>query len=709
MKALTYIFLSLSLISFIFVIFFAVYKERKDKEVKKDKAISFYALVLATFLSVVFLKFPITYFDVKYCSEPIFDKSANLNTIEIIIDTIIHSLQTFSMDENYTEYIITAKELGEHIGFRWTWFLGGYTAAVSLLAPAITCTVLFQIISQFFPEIKYHFSRKKERYFFSELNECSFYLAKSILENRKKAMIVFTDVYSDSSNETQSELIDRAKEKNAICLKKDLSKIKFRKNKSNTLILIDEINDNADKMAFINDDKIIKSLGDFSLYVFYTDATQEVIFKNFSSEIYEKCDNRKNIDIRNINSRKNMIFSVLQSYPLYEPLLHKPEKDNLSVSIVGSGKNGTEMFLNTYWCSQMLGVKNTINIASIESENDFTGRINGLCPELFESSRENSELLRIYDGEDIYSEPYFKFGYYCGDVFNCNVSDITFSNDLKLIESDYIFICLGSDNKNIELAERIARKATMSGDRKTILYVVSNPEVAKSLNQTSKYKPSVVVAVSDLESVYSYDCVFNRKIEELAVEYDEKYNKLKNSNRNSEAEEKGFLKSQYDLYNNITRGIHLYYRAFSALKISDKYKLKKYSAIQRPDYSIIKEYLDLCNKKDNFDEICNELAWLEHRRWNADLRSRGYFNGEKQDHISLTHPCLVECKRTDTPKNYKDDRIDVLNDLAKIDNPEHTDYKTYDRPDEFEFVKMEEENRIIPNDKIKEIVENYDK
>ncbi len=708
MKISTYIALLFSFVSLLLGVIITVYKQ------KKDKKINFYALILTTFISVVFLKFPITYFAVKYCSEPIFDEPVGLNTIEIIIDTIIHSLQTFSMDENYTEYIIAAKTLGKQIGFRWPWLFGGYTAAVSLLAPAITCTVLFQIISQFFPEIKYHFSRKKERYFFSELNECSLYLAKSIVDKRKnekkKAMIVFTDVYSDSSNENQSELIGKAKEINAICLKEDLSKIKFRKNKSNTLILIDEINDNADKMAFINDDKIIKSLGDFSLYVFYTDATQEVIFKNFSSEIYEKCDNKKNIDIRNINSRKNMIYSVLQSYPLYEPLLRKTENDNLSVSIVGSGKNGTEMFLNTYWCSQMIGVKNTINIASIESENDFTGKINGLCPELFESSREKSELLRIYDGEEIYSEPYFKFGYYCGDVFNCYVSDITFSNNLKLIDSDYFFICLGSDNKNIELAERIARKATMSGDRKTILYVVSNPEVAKSLNQTSKYKPSVVVAVSDLESVYSYDCVFNRKIEELAVEYDKKYNKLKNSNRNSEAEEKGFLKLQYDLYNNITRGIHLYYRAFSALKtsnklkeISDKYKLEEYSDTQRPDYSIITEYLDLC-EKDNFDEICNELAWLEHRRWNADLRSRGYsYNSKDQDHISLTHPCLVECNKSNKNNNCQKDKLDLVCEQKR------TNYKDYDRPDFFEFVKIEEENRIIPNDKIKEIVENCDK
>ena len=122
-------------------------------------------------------------------------------------------------------------------------------------------------------------------------------------------------------------------------------------------------------------------------------------------------------------------------------------------------------------------------------------------------------------------------------------------------------------------------------------------------------------------------------------------------------------------------------------------------------------------KKAAWDELARKMAWCEHRRWNAYIRSEGfvlakdfklYFTGEKGSHKNLEyklHPFLVESCLNDYKndfysskfKQYASDEVAInesynpQTDLDFLDcasvkinlaygknEGEETDYKLYD-------------------------------
>lgn len=169
-----------------------------------------------------------------------FDGTA-LGLLDLLADSFVHALQTFSMDEDYTSYLLAGRDF-----VRASTVTGIPAVLYSILSnvvnvasPLLGGAVLLDILCDFFPPLRYKMLLTRRRYIFSELNAESIALAESICAAPsplpdgglarllpRMPTIVFTDAYLDSSDETSSELAERAEAINALQLRGDITVLK---------------------------------------------------------------------------------------------------------------------------------------------------------------------------------------------------------------------------------------------------------------------------------------------------------------------------------------------------------------------------------------------------------------------------------------------------------------------------------------------------
>lgn len=369
-----------------------------------------------------------------------------------------HTLKAFGADDNFLVGInYIEKLLGDSVlknGYRI------YAVILGFIAPITSFTVFFEILANFFPKFRLwglRYFPPKKKYYFSELNERSIALAKSILDTEKwKVSIIFTDVYANKVQESTTELLAEAKRVGAVCVRDDITHIQKRGFGERKYFLIDDNEiKNLQTLTNLTDKFNYKSLKKSEVYLFcqdyiYTDVEKEVCevlqgkykirkwiidkYYNFLKKLLEKHyithdkefsktkkdqkryktieshidASHKNaifktraITIIPVRCYRNLITNMLEKTPLYEPIVQQrkdsPNKElNLNVTILGIGDIGTEMFLTTYWIGQMLNCKLNINVISRESEAEFWGKIDYINPEIRRTTQERDELLKVY-------------------------------------------------------------------------------------------------------------------------------------------------------------------------------------------------------------------------------------------------------------------------------------------------------------------------
>lgn len=719
-------------------------------------------LVASPFLigAVWSLRFAVGYYSVFNPPEG----SVPLTPLEEVFNSLVHTLQTFSLDEDYTEYItngriMMAAAFGE--GTKAIDIYGVYAAVLNFLVPVAGGAIVFEIISEFSPRMRLLFANLRvwtKKYYFSELNDNSLALAKNIVDiERNKACIIFTDAYTDDEEEKGSERLSKAKSIGAICLKDDLLNIRLH-GRTPKIFLIDgsEISNLQSLTALL--ERRDKKTNNAQIFIFSSDKK----FSNIDEDVAFIVNQEEKMDMMPavipVNGLRNMACRLFVDVPLYEPLLNNDssKEKTIIVTILGSGAIGTEFFLTTYWCGQMLDCKLHINVVSKEKQNEendskregnFEGRINFINPEILKTNNPNSDLL-IYSEDGERSEPYFSYKYRESDVLSDDF--VTLMEEPELLNTDYFIVALGSDEDNLEVANKLRQIVGVhhmysAPKKKTVIsYVIYNSELCCALNKKQKYNyvpnddennisvPDVfMVAFGDLDSVYSVQNVFLEDISNSALELQKTYDLQKSM---LEAEKKikyGKNKRFKDIYSyqsNLAKRFHRKYKMFSAGFIESGIFTFDEKTVDAETEFI--KFITLTPKDDKIKglnktkkELLDELAWLEHRRWCAYLRTKGFTNPGKSDRgdykyvkylnidnkehtskeahkfISLKlHPCLVECSKKGIASSRFDDRgflitesevkqipsTDYLDDLSN-DRAKRTniieDFKKWDYPE----------------------------
>lgn len=203
-----------------------------------------------------------------------------------IVNSLLHALMSFSMDEDFTNYLKAGKDMIAVLLGETAWLTAGfsiYSAFLNVAAPIAGGAIIFDIIAELSPQFHFLIAKLciwREKYYFTALNEQSLSLAKDIVtsKNFHHSTIIFTDAYADDENEESSERLLRAKAIGAICLKDDLLHISMHRSRLKTvrIFLSDrKENDNLEVLSRILSWKKRKRFKKLELYVFSSDRKND--------------------------------------------------------------------------------------------------------------------------------------------------------------------------------------------------------------------------------------------------------------------------------------------------------------------------------------------------------------------------------------------------------------------------------------------------
>lgn len=680
---------------------------------------------------------------------------AGLTVWEEIFNSFSHALQTFSMDEDYTEYIINGRTMFAELcgadSLPVTVY-GIYASVLNLLAPVAGGALLFEMLASIFPRLRLWSARWNvfsEKIYFSELNEQSLALMKSLQDSgeKKGATYVFTDAYEDKEDEQRSERLAEAKQMGSVCVPDDIAHIVKRGWGKRTYFLIDESEvSNLQTLVDLADESNRYCLKKADVYLFCRGDLYTRIERQVFSALHEspRWDKGKDPLITPVHSYRNLVSNLLVELPLYEPLVAKKgeEEKALNVTILGNGTIGTELFLAVYWMGQILDYKLNINVVSKDSFKEFWEKIDYINPEIrktvevveslseedgkdsvkrkdFEARRQAAEAERREflrwdtDGSNQSTDPYATVSYLPSDVKSGSFWRMDNKDDNeRLLNTDYFIVSLGSDEDNVAIAEKIRQRVgehhveNKEGAQKTVIaYVVYDSDLCDTLNRKKKHysydpaSPDIYMhAFGSRKEVYSYKNIMMTEHQLLAEGAGAGYaaSQAKEASEEVHRYEESDLKNDnnnrdYSYWANLGRAMHLKYKVFSSGMVETSVFADTDEASRSHRTSVEKQckkykyYLIAPDNRNGENSPLggkiSDLAWLEHRRWCAFTRVRGFrrteFHGNYKDvtgshkHMSLKlHPCLRESYR------YSDgnDALDALEKtLERV-------FKNNDRP-----------------------------
>lgn len=537
-------------------------------------------------------------------------KSTDCGIFETVLLSVHNMIKLFVVDGEFELIMSNLTDVPPNI-FR------GYTVLSAILlvaAPVLT----FGFVLSFFKNIsaykRYVTHYNYDTFIFSELNERSLCLAKSLKENGGKSrFFVFTDVFEREEEESY-ELLERAKELGAVCFKKDIVTIDFsfhsKKRELNLFAIGEDQSENISQALKIVSK--MKNRENSNLYVFSTQAEAEMLL----SGAFGGSEDDIKIKVRRVNEVQSLISRNLFEHG-YNKIFEGAYDDGSGVRkigalVVGMGEHGTEMTKALPWFCQMDGYLARIDSVDLDplAEEKFTS----LCPELMEFS---GKL-------DIEGEAKYTINIHSG----VDVDTVSFD---KLVESlpriTYVFVSLGSDEKNISTALRLRCMFEKAGYHPEIQAVVSSSDKKEALMGITNFKGQSydIDFIGDMKVSYSEEVILGSDVEEEALKRHLKWGK-----------ESDFWKYDYNYKSSVASAIHR--------------RMKELCGVP----GITKE------PSERTEEELLNLRILEHRRWNAYVRSDGYvFSGSidrsTRNDLAKTHNCLVPFDMLPLSEQEKDD------------------------------------------------------
>ena len=424
----------------------------------------------------------------------------------------IHStLQAFVLEFGFVEFI-------DHLPALYEWLKICYTVWVIILcivAPILTLTNILSLFNAFINELRIKITLHKNLYVFSELNERSLAIAKSIndeyettkkdksaKEKMCKPMFIFTDCYPQE-NEPDQDKLQESKLLNAVCLKLDITHLKLSKRSCpiEFFIIGNDDSENMEQVIKLNDE--YKDSPRRSIYLYSSKDTAGYILnsidkgdktitsRDFSQESARGfLTSRKDANnayrpkedyyyIRRVNVVNSFTAKVLTDDHLMNVLSRQAINDKtISIMIVGLGLYGTAFLKNILWLYQLKDCTLTLNVIESEDKETLQKRLSKEMPGLsdhFDSKGSDDSSLHYYSDQS---------GDCCFDIriyhsIDCESSDLSnlilqknhfavsgtdntetrdINDDAKPVtinkfnDIQAVFVSLGDDNKDIEAA-----------------------------------------------------------------------------------------------------------------------------------------------------------------------------------------------------------------------------------------------------------------
>lgn len=494
-----------------------------------------------------------------------------------------------------------------------TWWNSLYTLLYALLF-VISPTLTFSLVLSFFKNIsaycKYAFGYYREVSVFSEMNEKSLTLAESIRKNDNKQLVVFADVF-EKNDEASYEMMERARKIGAALFKKDIRNIHFgfhRQKKSMRFFLIGE-NQMENIEQTIKLVEKYRNRDNTHVFLFATRTTGEVLLSGLV---------KGKIKLRRINDIRALIDKTLfdDCEKFFDSALENEDgTKDISAVIVGVGQYGRNMIKALSWYCQMDGYR--VSIDAFDKDAKAYEKLYVECPELLSEERNG-----VFEA----GEAQYRIAVHSG----VEAGTKSFTDAIeKLKNATYVLVALGEDELNIHTALYLRMIFERMGVKPIIQAVVYNSKEAKALENITNYAGQRydVDFIGNMESLYSEESITNSVLEEEALSRHLKW-----------GAEDDFWTYEHNYRSSMASAIHMKARIHCGIPGAEK------------------------EEKDLTELERDALEVLEHRRWNAYMRSEGFVysgspNKSSRNALAKMHNDLVPFEILTEEEKRKDSQV----------------------------------------------------
>ncbi|MBQ7547238.1 MAG: hypothetical protein IJT41_09770 [Clostridia bacterium] len=529
---------------------------------------------------------------------------AHISWIQAVLLSIHAVLRVFVMDGELAFVL-------ENIGGIPDWLYSPYfllSAVLFLLAPLMTLGFVLSFFKDVSARMQLLFSRNMPLCVFSELNTRSLSLAQDLLRLDSHRRIIFADVF-EQNEESSFEMAAAVRKIGAICFRDDITLLPLHKhNQKKPMQLFIMGNDESENLSqAIQLIEAFRQAENTELYVFCKQPESEMLLS--------QTDFGKMI-IHRINVAQSLILHELNEngMRLFRQAIELPDYKLISVVLIGLDDFGTQMLHTLPWYCQMIGYR--VHIHVFDADPLAEAKLRMQCPELldeahndhYEDDGEAQYTIRIHAGV-------------------CTQS-IELSEYLDEIEHvSEVFISQGDDSRNIRLAAVMRTYFERRGIHPHLTAVVGSSEKKASLQDARNYanKPFDIEYIADEDSIYTEAVLIRSELELNALRAHERW-----------GDEASFWRYDYYRRSSIARAIHI--------------KVKRECGVPGIHLPI----------EQRTPEQLDAIRRLEHRRWNAYMRSEGYiYSGSREkssrNDLGKMHPDLVTFDMLSPADQRKDD------------------------------------------------------
>lgn len=603
-------------------------------------------------------------------------------------------------------------------------------------APVLGGAVIYDVIAGVSPYLQLFFRRRRTLYVFSALNRKSLCLAGSIAEDTEKSgrpVLVFADCPVSGESGGDAELRRFAKEIKAICLPDKLANCRGLDRAGQCVFFLlacdaggelDEIRNLCTlwELLAVKTHCWPKKRG-CRIFSFSNDAAVIDSIRACKKDYEEqwKEEGAERITLHVVREHVRCAYTLMDQHPLFAGLEEKRPGEPLRVLIVGSTPLARELLKTVFWCGQILDHPLCLAAADAREDAgcDAESLLNGECPELIKSCSPGDDSLRIsFDGDC--AEPYASLCFIEDSrqerlspafLTKARKNRIGAGESFQLSNFDYFILADEKDNDNMELADHLWRGLTYlkrngaAAGTKTIAVAVENEALfdVESLHCEDLREQESSV------NVFPFGSIAERYHWEKAIAGGALARTPEQTVNNALHGLPGMpatMDEIYDEWSTLARHVHLPYRVFSALQRAERAEKPRERLA-----AALRDKLAYCEAIEKDARLRERLAWLEHRRWNAFMRTEGFQRPPQleaklreladgactDDGKSLSlyaykniparlHPNLVEsfCGKNETEQDLLDAATRMRQHVDRLVGKDNIsgDLKKYDYPDE---------------------------
>lgn len=472
------------------------------------------------------------------------------------------------------------------------------------LAPVFTFGFVLSLFKNISAYVKYMCLYSKKMYIFSALNEKSLALATDIHKNHRKAGLVFNNAY-----QADGAMTEQAKRLGAVCFKKDILAVNYGLHSARDLSFF-----TIGKEETENLDKTLELI---ARYRKRKRTHVYVLSSSIASELLLTAQEKGEVRVRRVDPVRSLIGNLLyeQGNMLFTSasLADDGLRDIVAV-VIGLGTYGSEMVKALTWFCQMDGYR--LCIETFDKDPLAEEKFAALAPEL---------MAPAHNGVFCEGEAQYTIRIHAG----CDVQSAAFAAKVSSLPATYVFVSLGSDDSDLRTAVNLRTLFARAGRRPLIQAVLRSSRLKKALTGIKNYRGQAydIDFIGDTDALFAENVIIDSALEADALQRHLKWG--------SEAD---FWAYEYNYRSSVASAIHRKARIQCGIPGADKTNA------------------ELTAQERHILEV------LEHRRWNAYMRTEGYvYSGSpdpaSRNDLAKTHHNLTPFTELSEADKRKDSRV----------------------------------------------------